>query len=42
MKLHGTLRELRPSEISRGGDAMNEWEWQLLEDKKPVAKLAPR
>src|ERR1700688_2218881 len=23
-----------------GGDAMNEWEWQLLEDKTPVESIA--
>ena len=33
MKLHGVLRETAPAQ---GGDAMNEWEWQLLEDKTPV------
>ena len=32
MKLHGTLRDLRALKE----EAMNEWEWQLLEDKKPV------
>ena len=33
MKLHGVLRGLRSSQ---GGHAMNEWEWQLLEEKTPV------
>ena len=28
-------RVARPAR-RQGGDAMNEWEWQLLEDKKPV------
>ena len=35
-KLHGTLRELHSIER---GHAMNEWEWQLLEAKKPVDDL---
>ena len=30
MKLHGILRGLYPR---KGEDAMNEWEWNLLEDK---------
>ncbi len=30
MKLHGVLRELRPA---TGEASMNEWEWQLLEEK---------
>ena len=36
MKLHGVLRGLRPRQ---GGDPMNEWEWQLLEEKTPVDHL---
>ena len=32
MKLHGALRGLQPRHV-QGGGAMNEWEWQLLEDK---------
>ncbi len=36
MKLHGVLRGLRPG---FGGYPMNEWEWQLLEDKAPVESL---
>ena len=36
MKLHGVLRGLRPIEEEI---PMNEWEWQLLEDKTPVEHL---
>ncbi len=36
MKLHGALRGLRPR---NGGGVMNEWEWQLLEDKTPLDSL---
>ena len=40
MKLHGALRGLQPSvECESGGGAMNEWEWQLLEDKTLVDHL---
>jgi len=35
-KLHGTLRDLRSL---KEGDVMNEWEWHLLEAKKPVDDL---
>ena len=35
MKLHGAVRSLRPL----GGGPMNEWEWQVLEDRTPVEHL---
>ena len=36
MKLHGVLRGLRPLDKEA---SMNEWEWQLLEDKTAVGSL---
>ncbi len=35
-KLHGAFRGLR---VSPGGAAMNEWEWQLLEDKPALEQV---
>ena len=34
--VHETARRAARTAARQGGDAMNEWEWQLLEDKTPV------
>ena len=40
MKLHGVSQPARDSSPDlEGGDPMNEWEWQLLEEKTPLDHL---
>ncbi len=39
MKLHGVLRGLRSLTVLARRRPMNEWEWQLLEEKTPLDHL---
>ena len=40
--LHEAARRAAQPVAGRKGDAMNEWEWQLLEDKTPLDSLSDR